>query len=47
MKIEIPGWGSVDIENIVIDLNGTIATGGRVSRKVKEKINSLSDQATI
>ncbi len=47
MKIEIPGWGSVDIENIVIDLNGTIATGGRVSRKVKEKINSLSDQTTI
>ncbi len=47
MKIEIPGWGSVDIENIVIDLNGTIATGGKVSRKVKEKINSLSDQATI
>ncbi len=47
MKIDIPGWGSLDIENIVIDLNGTIATGGRVPRKTKEKINSLSDQVNI
>ena len=47
MRIEIPGWGSVDIENIVIDLNGTIATDGRVPLKVKEKINSLSDQVKI
>jgi soluble P-type ATPase len=36
-----------NIENIVIDLNGTIATDGRVLLKVKEKINSLSDQAKI
>ena len=47
MRKDIPGWGSVDIENIVIDLNGTIATDGRVPLKVKEKINSLSDQVKI
>ena len=47
MKIDIPGWGNIDIENIVIDLNGTIATDGRVSLDVREKINSLSGQAKI
>ena len=47
MRIDILGWGNIDIENIVIDLNGTIATDGRVPLEVKEKINSLSDQAKI
>ncbi len=47
MRIDIPGWGNIDIENIVIDLNGTVATDGRVALEVKEKINSLSGQAKI
>jgi len=47
MRIDIPGWGNIDIENIAIDLNGTVATDGRVPLEVKEKINSLSDQAKI
>jgi len=47
MKIDIPGWGSFDIENIVIDLNGTIATNGKVLPDVKEKISSLSGQVKI
>jgi hypothetical protein len=33
LRIDIPGWGSVDIKNIVIDLNGTIATDGRIPLK--------------
>ncbi len=47
MRIDIPGWGNFDIENIVIDLNGTIAIDGKVPLEVKEKINVLSDQAKI
>ncbi len=47
MRIDIPGWGNIEIENIVIDLNGTVATDGRVPLDVKEKINSLSGQAKI
>ena len=47
MRIDIPGWGSVDIENIVIDLNGTIATDGRIPPEVKEKIGALSNLAKI
>jgi soluble P-type ATPase len=47
MRIDIPGWGNIDIENIVVDLNGTVATDGKVPLEVKEKINSLSGQAKI
>ena len=47
MRIDIPGWGNIDIENIVIDLNGTVATDGKIPLDVKEKINSLSGQAKI
>jgi soluble P-type ATPase len=47
IRIEIPGWGNMEIENIVLDLNGTIATDGKIPPEVKEKINSLSDKARI
>ncbi len=47
MRIDIPGWGSVDVENIVIDLNGTTATDGRIPLEIKEKIESLSHLAKI
>ena len=47
MRIEIPAWGNIDIENILIDLNGTIATDGKIAPEVKEKINSLSKLAKV
>ena len=47
LRIDIPRWGSVDIENIVIDLNGTLATDGEISREVKEKIDALSHLVKI
>jgi soluble P-type ATPase len=47
LRMEIPGWGSVDIENIVIDLNGTIATDGKIPLEVKERIGALSHLAKI
>ena len=47
ISISIPGWGNMEIENIVLDLNGTIAIDGKISSEVKEKINSLSDKAKI
>jgi soluble P-type ATPase len=45
ISINVPGWGNMEIENIVLDLNGTIATDGKVSVGVKEKINFLSGKA--
>ena len=47
MRIDIPGWGNIDIKNIVIDLNGTIATDGRVPLELKEKIATLSNLTKI
>jgi soluble P-type ATPase len=47
INIVIPGWGNMEIENIVLDLNGTIATDGKISSEVKEKINHLSDKVKI
>ena len=47
IKIDIPGWGNMEIQNVVLDLNGTIATDGKIPPEVKEKIRSLSEQAKI
>jgi soluble P-type ATPase len=43
IEIHIAGWGNMEIENIALDLNGTIATDGKIPSEVKEKINSLSE----
>ncbi|HUL36932.1 MAG TPA: HAD hydrolase family protein [Thermodesulfobacteriota bacterium] len=47
ITIDIPGWGNMDIENIILDLNGTVATDGKIPTEVREKINSLSDKVDI
>ena len=47
ISLSIPGWGDMEIENIVLDLNGTIATDGKIPSEVKEKINVLSGKAKI
>lgn len=47
INISIPGWGDVDIENIVLDLNGTIATDGKIPPEVREKVNALAEEAKV
>ncbi len=47
IRINIPGWGDLDIENIVFDFNGTIATDGKIPIEVKEKIKLLSNEAKV
>jgi len=47
MRTDIPGWGNIDIQNIVLDLNGTIATDGKIPADVKKKIESLSKMVRI
>ena len=43
IKIDVPGWGNMEIENIVLDLNGTIATDGEILPEVKQRMESLSE----
>ena len=47
IKTDIPGRGNMEIENILLDLNGTIATDGKIPLDVREKINLLSEKVTI
>lgn len=42
IQINIPGWGTMEIENVVLDLNGTLATDGKILPEIKRKINSLA-----
>ena len=43
MKIEIPGRESIEIKNIVLDYNGTIAVDGKLIKDVSNTINALSN----
>lgn len=47
ISIDIPGWGNMEIENVVLDLNGTLATDGKIPPEVKKKISSLAGRAKI
>lgn len=42
IRIEIPGTGHVDIENVMFDFNGTIAADGRLLDGVGAAMNRLA-----
>jgi|YNPNPStandDraft_1061719.scaffolds.fasta_scaffold35054_2 soluble P-type ATPase len=42
MKLDIPGYGILEIHHIVLDLNGTLATDGVIPQTVTAKIAELS-----
>jgi soluble P-type ATPase len=43
ISVDIPWWENLDIENVVFDVNGTVAEDGKILPGVKEKIHSLSE----
>lgn len=43
MEILIPNNGNLNIENILLDLNGTLAVGGNLIEGVKERVGELRD----
>ena len=47
ISIDIPGWGNMEIENVVLDLNGTLAADGRIPLDVKKKISALAGRLKI
>ncbi|WP_341503818.1 hypothetical protein [Gallaecimonas sp. GXIMD4217] len=42
MLISIPGRESIEINNVILDFNGTIAIDGKLIAGVADKINALS-----
>ncbi len=47
IRVEIPGWGAIEVEHFVIDLNGTLATDGKIPPEVKKKLNEVAEKANI
>ncbi len=41
MKYSIPGQGELEINTIILDLNGTLSVGGVVPEGVKERLGKL------
>jgi len=44
MILDIPGYRSLTIENVVMDFNGTIAVDGVMTKSVKERIIQIAKQ---
>lgn len=42
IPIEIPGAGSLTIENLILDFNGTVATDGKIPAGVARRLERLS-----
>jgi P-type E1-E2 ATPase len=47
ISIDIPGWGNLEIEYVVFDLNGTLTEDGKVLPGVKERIQALSEWVKV
>lgn len=47
IKIEIPERGIIELENILIDFNGTIAVDGKVKEDIKNKLKELSELLNV
>jgi soluble P-type ATPase len=47
LRMEIPGRGAYTIEFLVLDMNGTISTDGRISGRFRDKISLLAKRLKV
>ena len=47
IKIEIPNYKTLELKNLVLDYNGTIALDGEIRKTVKEQLLKLSENLEI
>jgi len=47
MKLTVPGNGSLAIENLLLDLNGTLSVGGDLVEGVEDRISRLRENYTL
>ncbi len=47
ITINVPGWGTLQLENIVLDFNGTMAEDGRLIEGVEELLNQLAELLNV
>ena len=44
IELQIPGWGHLEIQNLVLDFNGTLATDGTLIEGVAQQLCRLHEQ---
>ena len=47
ISIDIPGWGNLEVEYVIFDLNGTLTEDGKVLPGVEERIQALSEWVKV
>lgn len=47
IRVEIPGYGDVEIKHVLFDYNGTLAVGGYVAAGVREMLGQLAKLVDI
>lgn len=47
IKVDIPGRESLELDNLVLDFNGTIAVDGRILENIKKPLTELSKLINI
>lgn len=47
IKLNIPGRGKIEIENVVFDYNGTLAIDGNIANATKKMLLELKEQVHI
>lgn len=47
MKIDIPGYKTLDLQYLILDYNGTIATDGKIPDTIRQRLHTLADELTI
>ena len=47
IKVEIPGRGLLEIENVLLDFNGTLAEDGRVPPSTRERLRLLAERCAL
>ncbi len=47
IKLTIPGRDDIELEQIVFDVNGTLAMDGRIEKHVKQKLMKLNGAAKV
>jgi len=47
LSVSIPGWGNLDIANVVFDLNGTLARDGIIAGSTRERLQVLSENLSL
>lgn len=47
IELNIPGRGTVQLQHLVCDVNGTLAQDGQLMNGVKQRLTALSDRLTL